>query len=315
MKANYLLTNLTISLIGCLLAAITLGQDNGARLNKTIELLENGEAALGIFSGDQSLNNARLIAGSDIDFALIDMEHGPLDFETLRSFLLGLTDKQAIHQDGSLQASVTPIVRLPTNGRENLQFLAKQALDIGAFGVMYPFVTTKEEALNAVRASRYPQKKGAPDFNPPGMRGRAPANAAWYWGINGGEYVRRADVWPLDPRGEILTIIQIENPEGVENIEEIVSVPGIGVIFVGPSDLGITMGYPDNPDAPEIEEAIQKVLSVCTRKNIPVGITANAGSIERRLKEGFRFITVGGDGGLRPDSANTLQLGREAMDK
>lgn len=292
---------------------IAVAQENDTRLNKAIELLEKGEVALGIFSGDQSLNNARLIAGSDIDFALIDMEHGPLDFETLRAFLLGLTDKLAIHEEGNLQPNVTPIVRLPTNGRENLQFLAKQALDIGAFGIMYPFVTNREETLNAVQASRYPQKKGVPDFNPAGLRGRAPANAAWYWGINAGEYVRRADVWPLDPQGEILTIIQIENPEGVENIEEIISVPGIGVIFVGPSDLGITMGYPDNPDAPEIEEAILKVLKACQEKDIPVGITANAGSVEKRLKQGFRFISIGGDGGLRPDSAITLELGRKVL--
>ena len=306
-------TKLVIAIFCLLIPVIAVAQESDTRLNKAIELLEKGEPALGIFSGDQSLNNARLIAGSDIDFALIDMEHGPLDFETLRAFLLGLTDKRAIHEESSLQPNVTPIVRLPTNGRENLQFLAKQALDVGAFGVMYPFVTNKLEALNAVRASRYPQKTGVPDFDPPGIRGRAPANAAWYWGINAVEYVRRADVWPLDPRGEILTIIQIENPEGVENIEEIISVPGVGVIFVGPSDLGITMGYPDTPNAPEIEEAILKVLKACQAKNIPVGITANAGSIERRLKQGFRFITVGGDGGLRPDSATTLELGRKTL--
>jgi 4-hydroxy-2-oxoheptanedioate aldolase len=177
---------------------------------------------------------------------------------------------------------------------------------------MYPFISTKEEALNAVRASRYPQEKDAADFNPPGLRGRSPTNAAWYWGLDSAEYVRRADVWPLDPDGEILTVIQIEDPEGVKNIEEIISVPGIGAIFIGPSDLGITMGYPDTPDAPEIEEAIQKVLSACKKRNIPVGITTSPESIERRLREGFRFVTVGSDGGISAAAANTLQLGHAA---
>ncbi len=312
MKTKHYLINIIIILFFCSFYTISSAQNNDVRLNRTIELLAQGKPTFGIFSGDRSLNNARSLARSNLDFVLIDMEHGPLDFETLRIFLLSMTDKRSIIQKGNLQANVTPIVRLPVNGRENLQFLSKQALDIGSFGVMYPFISTKEEALNAVRASRYPQKKGAADFNPPGLRGRAPTNAVWYWGLTSGDYVRRADVWPLDPNGEILTVIQIENPEGVNNIEEIISVPGIGAIFVGPSDLGITMGYPDNPGAPEIEEAIQKVLKACKKKNIPVGITTGPGSIERRLKEGFRFVTVGGDGGISPGTATTLQRGRTA---
>ena len=243
MQTKHFLKNIIIVLFFCSFYTISSAQNNDVRLNRTIELLAQGKPTFGIFSGDRSLNNARSLARSNLDFVLIDMEHGPLDFETLRIFLLSMTDKRSIMQKGNLQANVTPIVRLPVNGRENLQFLSKQALDIGSFGVMYPFISTKEEALNAVRASRYPQKKGAADFNPPGLRGRAPTNAVWYWGLTSGDYVRRADVWPLDPNGEILTVIQIENPEGVNNIEEIISVPGIGAIFVGPSDLGITMGY------------------------------------------------------------------------
>ena len=303
MKTKHYLINIISILFFCSFYTISSAQNNDVRLNRTIELLAQGKPTFGIFSGDRSLNNARSLARSNLDFVLIDMEHGPLDFETLRIFLLSMTDKRSIIQKGNLQANVTPIVRLPVNGRENLQFLSKQALDIGSFGVMYPFISTKEEALNAVRASRYPQKKGAADFNPPGLRGRAPTNAVWYWGLTSGDYVRRADVWPLDPNGEILTVIQIENPEGVNNIEEIISVPGIGAIFVG---------YPDNPGAPVIEEAIQKVLKACKKKNIPVGSTTGPGSIERRLKEGFRFVTVGGDGGISPGTATTLQRGRTA---
>mgnify|MGYP001417230543 FL=1 len=122
---------------------------------------------------------------------------------------------------------------------------------------MYPSISTVEEAENAVRATRYPQTTGAPDFEPAGLRGRNPANATWFWGVR--DYMQRADVWPLDPRGDLLAILQIETVEGVENVEEIVKVPGIGVLFIGPSDLTASMGYPSGS---EVEDAIQRVLGL-----------------------------------------------------
>lgn len=300
------------ALLGLSVTALLAQGSSRVRLNRTIELLSQGKPVFGIFSGDRSLGNARSLATSELDFVIIDMEHGPFDVETLQLFLLGMTDKRAILQKGNLQPNVTPIVRIPVNGRENLQFLAKQVLDVGVFGIMFPYVSTREEALNAVRASRYPQKKGALDFEPAGLRGRAPGIAVWYWGLPGGEYVERADVWPLDPQGEILTAIQIETPEGVRNIEEILSVPGISAIFVGPSDLSATLGYPDDPDAPEVEQAIQTVLSACKARNIPIGITTGTTTVEKRIREGFNFVTVGGDGGITPGTAAALQRGRAA---
>ena len=282
------------------------------RLNRTIETLAAGEAAFGIFSTDGSPKNARSLARSDLDFILIDMEHGPFDVETLQAFLLGMTDKRAILENGNLQPSVTPIVRIPSNGREQLQFLAKQVLDVGVFGVMFPYVNNREEAELAVRASRFPQKRGAPDFEPRGLRGVSPSNAVWYWGISGSEYLERADVWPLDDRGEILTVIQIETREAVDNIEEILSVPGIGAIFIGPNDLSADLGFPGNREAPEVEEAFQRVLRACLDHNIPVGLTTNASTVEERIRQGFRFVTVGGDGGINTGGADALQRGRAA---
>src|SRR5687768_8207501 len=96
------------------------------RLNRTIELLQQEKATFGIFSKDRSLDNARELARSSLDFIIIDMEHGPFDTETLRNFLLGMVDKRAILEKGGLQPNVTPIVRIPSNGGEQLQFLAKQ---------------------------------------------------------------------------------------------------------------------------------------------------------------------------------------------
>jgi 4-hydroxy-2-oxoheptanedioate aldolase len=282
------------------------GNDD-VRMNRTIELLESGQPALGVLSADYSLANARTLASSGLDFIIIDMEHFPFDVERLQMFLLGMTNKRQIQQKGNLQMNVTPFVRVPATGPDEALFQAKQVLDVGVFGVMYPSIDTREEAERAVRATRYPQVTGAPDFAPAGLRGRNPANATWFWGVR--DYMQRADVWPLDPRGDLLAIIQIESREGLDNIEEIVTVPGVGVIFIGPSDLTASLGFPSGD---VVEAAIQRVLSACLAQGVPCAITTGAGSVERRLNEGFRFVTVGFDGGLSGGVTEALRRGREA---
>lgn len=294
------------------LQALTSSAQDGVRLNKAIELLENDQTAFGLLSFDYSLNNARSLARSGLDFIIIDMEHAPFDIERLRQFLLGMTDKRSIMEKGNLQPDVVPLVRIPAIGQEDLLSQTKQALDVGAYGVMFPSINNADEAEMAVRATRYPQYNGADDYEPKGLRGRNPSNAVWHWGVR--DYHARADVWPLDPQGELLAIIQIETGEGVENADEIMAVPGVGVIFIGPSDLATDMGYTSSA-APEVEAAIQVVLGKCIENDIPCAITTNSRSVERRIAEGFRFVTVGLDGGLSAGTSNALQLGRDAADR
>ena len=280
------------------------------RLNKLIELIENDQPAFGVLSFDYSLNNARSMATSGLDFVFIDMEHAPFNVERLREFLLGMTNKRSILEKGSLQPDVVPFVRIPAaGGAEELIAQAKQVLDIGVFGIFFPAVHTREQAELAIKATRYPQYNGAPDFEPAGLRGRNPSNAVWYWGIN--DYHAKADVWPLDPGGELLAMMFIESAEGVENIDEIISVPGLGAIFIGPSDLSTSMGYA-SPAAPQVEEAIQRVLRACLDNDVPCAITTGPSSVQQRIEEGFSFVTVGADGGLNSGAASALRLGREA---
>ena len=135
---------LALSLALVLSSSLTSAQvELGARLNKTIELLDNDLAALGLLAFDYSLNNARSLARSDLDFVIIDMEHAPFDVERLREFLLGMTDKRAILDKGNLQPSVTPIVRIPATGGTEVITQVKQVLDVGVFGVMFPSVDNR----------------------------------------------------------------------------------------------------------------------------------------------------------------------------
>ena len=113
---------------------------------------------------------------------------------------------------------MTPFVRIPPNGGETSQWVAKQVLDQGVYGIVWPHVSTVEEARNAVTACRYPRPRSAAYFEPAGQRGDAPAAAARYWGLTQQEYYARADVWPLNPQGEILVAIMCEEVRAIKNL-------------------------------------------------------------------------------------------------
>jgi 4-hydroxy-2-oxoheptanedioate aldolase len=296
--------------LAAILAASASAQSDAPRLNKLIDLFEQDEPAFGLLSFDYSLTNARTMSSSGLDFILIDMEHAPFDVERLRAFLLGMTNKRSILEKGNLQPDVVPFVRIPAaGGADEIIAQAKQVLDVGTYGIMFPAIQNREQAELAVRATRYPQVNGVDDYEPEGLRGRNPSNAAWYWGVR--DYHARADVWPHDPQGELLAIMFVESPEGVANIEEIISVPGVGGIFIGPSDLSTSMGY-TSPAAPEVEAAIQRVLAACLEHDVPCAITSNARTVQQRIEQGFRFVTVGVDSGLSAGASSALRLGREA---
>ncbi len=283
---------------------------DGPRLNRMIELWEAGKPAIGAFARFRDADGALYYGTSDLDFVIFDTEHGPADFSQLRAFLQFMIDKAQLMRKSNLQPNVTPLARIPSNGGERNQWVVKQVLDLGVMGLMSPHIRNVEEARALVANSRYPQKLGATDADPPGERGVAPANAARYWGIPVPEYFERADTWPLDPKGEIAAVAMIESAEGVRNISAILrEVKGIGAIFIGPNDLSTSLGYPGQMDHPETEKATQQVLAACREFDVPCGILVNKGNIEKRVKEGFKYLVAAGTPG---DVEEAVRIGRKA---
>ena len=285
-------------------------EGGGVRLNAAIDKLVRGKSLAGAIMYDFSLYAAAQFASSDLDFIIIDMEHRGLDFERLETFLLGSTNKAEIAKQGNLQVRVPPIVRIPTYGRAPNEAIVKQVLDMGAFGIMFPAIENKQQALDAVSSARYPQVKGSKYPNPIGRRGNGNMPAAWFWGLSRPEYSRRADIWPANPQGELLLFLQVETVEGVKNIEEILSVPGIGVLFVGPNDLSWSLGVPQG--SPEHEAAVSTVLKACMARNIPAAITVTEADVLPRLKQGFRIASLP-SGGLEQPMDATLKLARTVI--
>ncbi len=307
-----------VPLVAAVLVAVWLGaglvsaQGTAVRINGAIDKLAKGKSLAGAIMYDFSLYAAAQFSSSDLDFMIIDMEHRGLDFERLETFLLGTTNKAEIAKQGNLQVRVPPIVRIPTYGRAPNEAIVKQVLDMGAFGIMFPAIENKQQALEAVSASRYPQLKGSKYPNPVGRRGNGNMPAAWFWGLSRPEYSLRADIWPANPQGEILLFLQVETVEGVRNINEILSVPGIGVLFVGPNDLSWSLGVAQG--SPEHEEAVQLVLDACIARNIPAAITVTEADVLRRLKQGFRIASLP-SGGLEAPMDATLKLARTVIQR
>ena len=261
------------------------------RLNGVIKALEQGKVVFASFT-PVDVESAIAMASSSLDGIVFEMEHAPLDFPGLRHALQSMLDRRQILEQGTLAPTVTPMVRIPPNGGELNQWVAKQVLDIGVFGIIFPHISTVEEARNAVGACRYPRLSTAPNYDPAGIRGDAPARAARYWGLTQPEYYSRADVWPLAPQGEILAIIQCEDTRAINNLPKILKdVPGIGVVLIGEGDLSQELGHPRDYDHPVVADAINSILKICQEHNVPCGHPhPDSKNIERLIASGYRFL-------------------------
>ena len=300
---------LTAAGIALVLVSTPAAQEPADHLSSVVDRLARGERVFGVSTYDLSLENARSLARADIDYVYVDMEHGPMDFTALHTFLLGMIDKQAIAESGSLRQQVTPLVRIAPYGREASAWAVKQALDIGVMGIIFPSIETPEQALAAVRAMRYPQRRDSAHPEPSGLRGSGPGIATWFWGLSGADYTRRADLWPLNPGGDLVALMMIESAAGVENAAAIAAVPGVTGFYVGPSDLSNSLGLPR--DAPEVEEAIQAIVDACVDSDIACGITASAADMPRRIAQGFRILGGGrAGGGLSAGNDAAVRAGR-----
>ena len=172
------------------------------RLNGVIRALEAGRPAFTCFQPAE-VDSALAIQTTKFDGVVFEMEHNPWDGKALRDCLQYLLNRGQIVKAANIAPAVTPMVRVPVNGVEKAQWQAKQALDLGCYGIVFPHISTVEEAANAVGACRYPRLKSAKYYEPVGIRGDGPTTAARYWGLSQQDYYKKADVWPLDPEGEI----------------------------------------------------------------------------------------------------------------
>jgi 4-hydroxy-2-oxoheptanedioate aldolase len=228
--------------------------------------------------------------GSGDTWVFIDREHRPYAIEEIQATL----NKLFANKNEKGQVTLAPMVRIPMEGDQESGWAIKQVLERGAMGIVIPHVETRKDILRIVSGMRYPNQQGAKYPNPPGRRGCGCSGGSG-WGLKTtAEYLKVADVWPLNPEGELFFMPMIETEAAVKNINEILDTPGVGGPLIGPSDLSMSMGYgPRDPAkrAPAVEEAILTVARACTAKRKYCGmVTWNEAETQEYLKAGFKFI-------------------------
>jgi 2-keto-3-deoxy-L-rhamnonate aldolase RhmA len=251
--------------------------------NRVKELLHQGKPAIGHWLSFASPQVAELLAGFGMDWMTIDTEHGTASYSDLENVL------RAIEPYG-----VSPMVRVG----ENNPALIKRALDRGAAGIIVPMVNTPEDAAAIVSACRFP---------PEGVRGVAGTRASRY-GIDLKRYFER---WNRD----VLVVLQIETRKGLENVEQVAAVPGVDVLFIGPSDLSSNLGCFLQFDHPEFTSAVSRIIAAGRANGVAIGyLTTGAESAIAKIKEGVNFIAVVTDSKLLADSAmSAYRKVREAI--
>lgn len=249
-----------------------------ARLNQIIEQFEHGRPAF-----------------HDEHWYFFTLTNSLFLLDDLEKLLASLKSEES-------RPRLTPIVRIPYWGDQDYKHMIKPLLSAGVMGIIVPEVDTKEQALKLVQSLRYPPQRGAKYPKPVGNRGCCPGDAPRYWGLSLHDYFLRSDVWPLNPDGELLAIVMIESREAINNINEILSVPGIGGALIGPHDLSLSLGVgtpESNPGAAEVEEATAVLARVCASHKVPCGTFHNP-DINARIAQGFRLFPGPRTGESRP---------------
>ena len=218
----------------------------------------DGKPALGSWISIPSQLVAEAVAANDLDYVVIDCQHG----------LIGFDDAVRLLPPLSL-AGVTPIVRVPELSTANIS----RVLDAGAMGVIIPMINTVEQAEAAVSYTRFP---------PDGERSVGAVRALI---VEGADYYQHANA-------QVACIPMIETMEAIDNLDGILSVPGVDVAYVGPSDLSVAMGYQPGTTAQPFLDMLDHIVETCNRHGVLPGIQSTPGTAADRLARGFLLVTV-----------------------
>jgi len=240
------------------------------RKNTIKEIWARGEAVINGWCSIPSSFSAEVMAHQGFDSITIDMQHGLVEYQVAVTMLQAISTTEVI-----------PLTRVPWNDPGRLM----KILDAGSYGVICPMINNAEEAESLVKACKYP---------PRGFRSFGPIRAKYYGGggtHGGGDYHNFAN-------DETLVIPQIETREAIRNLDEILDVPGISAIYVGPSDLSLALGKEPRKgqNDPEVLEAKQYILDTAKRHGIPAGIHTNSTEVTvNMIKQGFQFTSIQSD--------------------
>lgn len=241
------------------------------RENRVRSMWRGGEAVVNGWLKISDPFSAEVMAHAGWDSLTIDMQHGPIDYQAALPMLQAVSTTET-----------TPLVRVPWNEPG----IVMKMLDLGCYGVICPMVNTRADAEAFVGACRYPSRE-----YPGGYRSYGPDRALLYAGP---DYARRANE-------TVIAMAMIETGEALENLDEILSVPGLDAVYVGPADLSQSLGYEPHMDVsePHLVAAVDGILAATRRHGVAAGIATGTPEYAARMVEkGFRLVTVLSDARL-----------------
>lgn len=287
---------------------------SGTPRNKMIEALRSGKPVFGGTFHCGDISSARTYGESNLDYVMVDMEHEGFDMPKLGDTLQWLVSRRRMVATGDVFPSPTPLVRLPHHGNERIRWIASQALDYGALGIILPYAESADDVADLVESMRYARKER--DGLITGERRVWPKLAMRYWGYDKfEEYRDMADLWPSAPSGELALITIVATPKGYENLEKIAAVPGVSAMMFGAKHAWHAFAKTGKIDLedPDLVDFRNRMLAACQKNGIAAGTSLSAtppkgaggkgavdvSFLQRRIDEGFRvFLTQGGN---RPD--------------
>ena len=278
------------------------------RINRCIELLEAGEYLYYTGAGQLTYENGKKQAKTWADFLMADFEHNPFDIIGLRAFMQGLVDGGPTN---SGHRTPTVVATLPSNCRTVAEVRAnawqvRQVLSAGVHGILHTHARQADAVKAFVEECRYPfQTEGLDRGLIQGQRGAGGQGyAAGIWGLTGPEYTKVADPWPLNPDGELMLGLKIEDRECVANAEYICKVPGLSFAEWGPGDMGMSYGFADAHDPPYpqvMEDARNTIKGACDDNGIHFlcswkdSAKTTAENVQFLMDWGVRIISGGGE--------------------
>src|ERR1700726_3953968 len=251
------------------------------RDNPVKRTLKAGQASVGTWLSLGSITAARFLARSGFAWLTVDIEHSLVDWETATHMFASIAD-----------AGCTALARVPSNRHDHI----KRVLDNGAHGIVVPMVNSRDEALAAVAAAKYP---------PAGNRSVGGSVHALNFAASANDYYAHANE-------ELLIVLQCEHIRSVEDADNIFSVPGIDAIFVGPNDLAASMRSKDGrpPSAEATKEALKHILATCKKHNVIPGYHCMSNEeAKHRIAEGWQFVAIGSELKMMLDGAGRALQG------
>lgn len=291
---------LSLSLLLAFVAVTLLPGQNSPkpkRINKAIDLLSQKQPIY-YTGGDGGYEEGKKMAQTWADYINYELEHGAYDMTKLREFMRGLADggpTKSGHRTPAVICTI-PVVGIDEAMVRANSWVIQQVLAAGAHGVLLCHARTPGAVRAFVEAVRYPFQKKVEGLGE-GLRGSGSQGyAARMWGIPADEYLKKADVWPLNPDGEILLGLKIEDRHALDNSEATTKIPGIAFAEWGPGDMGFSFGLltaHDPPYPPQMQQARSRVKAATKAANIAFLDGVNVNTIQERIAEG---VMIGSGG-------------------